>query len=179
MKLSRSLAIALFFTLSNGAGGSAQTQGDFTLARGRVGALRIGMTADEVVASFGRQRVKRVDVYLEDPTPTPALEIRFGSPSALQPSLTAELSDEKVYRVRVFDRRFKTADSLGIGSTLAQIRARHGVKIGVGEGSVWAISDELQLSFDFSQFYPSVNVPPSGRAQSVLVFLTPTSVVPR
>jgi hypothetical protein len=77
MKLSRSLAIALFFTLSNGAGGSAQTLGDFTLARGRVGALRIGMTADEVVASFGRQRVKRVDVYLEDPTPTPALENPF------------------------------------------------------------------------------------------------------
>jgi len=31
----------------------AQQQADFTLARGRVGRLKIGMTADEVVALFG------------------------------------------------------------------------------------------------------------------------------
>ena len=150
---------------------SGQPQTDFTLARGRVGALRIGMTADEVVALFGAPRVKKVDLHTENPDPEPALEVRLGSLSASNPSLTVELHPgNKVYCVQVFDKRYKTTDGLGIGSTLGQIRARHELKIGVGEGNVVAYSDELGLSFDFTQFYPSVNIPARGRVQSILVF---------
>ena len=166
-----SIALSLFVVLFDPSASFAQPQTDFTLARGRIGALRIGMTADEVVALFGAQRVKKVGLYTENPDPEPALEVRLGSISASKPSLTVELHPgNTVYRVQVFDKRYKTTDGLGIGSTLGQIRARHELKVGVGEGSVFASSDELGLSFDFSQFYPSLNIPARGRVQSILVF---------
>ena len=87
----------------------AQPQTDFTIARGHIGALRIGMTADEVIALFGTQSVKRVGLYQENPDPAPGLEIRLGSISASKPSLTVELyPGNTVYRVQVFDKRYKT-----------------------------------------------------------------------
>jgi hypothetical protein len=150
-------------------------QTNFILARGQVGQLKIGMTADEVVALFGNQRMKHVDLQLEG-MPTPALEIRLGNVSAAKASLVAELfppAENRVWRVSVFDRRFKTADGLGIGSTLGQIRARHKVRVGVGEGGVGASVEDLQMTFDFSQWYPSVHIPASARAKSVLVLLQP------
>ena len=154
---------------------TTQQQTHFTLARGQVGQLKIGITADEVIALFGNQRVKQVDLQLEG-LPAPALEIRLGNVSAAKASLVAELfppAENRVWRVSVFDRRFKTAAGLGIGSTLGQIRARHKVRIGVGEGSVGAFAEDLQMTFDFSQWYPSVHVPASARAKSVLVLLPP------
>jgi hypothetical protein len=75
----------------------SQLQPDFTLARGRIGALRIGMTADRVVALFGEGRVKQVDLQLEGHA-SPALEIRLGNPPAVRASLTAELN---VVRLRL------------------------------------------------------------------------------
>ena len=154
---------------------TTRRQTHFTLARGRVGRLTIGMTVDDVIALFGDQRVKQVDLQLEG-MPTPALEIRLGNVSAAKASLVAELvspTDNRIWRVKVFDRRFATSDGLGIGSTLGQILARHSVRMGVGEGSVGAIADDLQMTFDFSQWYPSVHVPASARATAVLVLLPP------
>jgi len=110
--------------------------------------------------------VKRVDLQLEG-MPTPALEIRLGNLSAARASLTAELfppAENRVWRVNVFDRRFRTAEGLGIGSTLGQIRAHHKVRILVGEGGVGAYVAELQMNFGFdSRWYPSVTFPASAR----------------
>ena len=151
---------------------TTQQRADFTLARGQVGRLRIGMTADEVVALFGQQSVKPVDLQLEG-HPSPALELRLGNPSAVRASLTAELSQptvgNRIFRVRVFDRRFRTADGLGVGSTLGQVRAHHQVQTVVGEDGVYAYVQELQMSFAFDSRRLSIHLPTSARIQSVLV----------
>jgi hypothetical protein len=46
----------------------------------------------------------------------------------------------------------------------------------VGEGSVGASVEDLQMGFDFSQWYPSVRIPASARAESVLVLLPPGAI---
>jgi hypothetical protein len=173
---SRLVSLTLAASIVVSAISIAQEQTDFTLARGRIGPLKIGMTTDEVTTLFGQQRVKQVDLQLEG-TPTPALEIRLGSLSEARASLTAEVfpaTQDRIYRVNVFDRRFKTADGLGVGSTLGEVRAHHHVRMLVGEGNVVAHVDELQMSFDFGvRWYPSTQLPASARVQSVLVVLPP------
>ena len=69
-----SLALVLVILVAGEAISLAQQQADFTLARGRVGTLTIGMTAEEVIGVFGKPRVKRVDLQREGMS-TPALEI--------------------------------------------------------------------------------------------------------
>jgi hypothetical protein len=148
-----------------------QQQMDLNLVRGRVGALRIGMTADEVVRLFGRQRVKRVDLRLEG-MPAPALEIRLGGSSGARPSLIAELAhtDNRVWRVKVFDQRFRTARGLGVGSTVAEIRTHHKVQTVTGEGTNGVYVEELRMTFDFGWALPDFpRIPASARVQSVLV----------
>ena len=106
-----SLALVLVILVAGEAISLAQQQADFTLARGRVGTLTIGMTAEEVIGVFGKPRVKRVDLQREGMS-TPALEIRLGGLSAARASLTAELfppAHNRVWRVSVLDRRFRTA----------------------------------------------------------------------
>src|SRR5438034_8007754 len=136
------------------------------------------MTAEEVIGVFGKPRVKRVDLQREGMS-TPALEIRLGGLSAAWASLTAELfppAHNRIWRMSVLDRRFRTAQGLGIGSTLGQIQAHHKVRVGVGEGSVGAFVEDLQMTFGFPHVYPSVRVPASARADSILVLLPPREI---
>ena len=65
MRLSLAVGFTVFTTFAVSAHGSGQPLTNFTLARGQVGALRIGITTDEVIELFGKARVKNVDLYLE------------------------------------------------------------------------------------------------------------------
>src|SRR5437868_1702676 len=112
-----------------------QQHTNFTLRRGYVGDLRIGMTVDEVLAMFGPLRMKKIDLYTENPYPEPAFEIRLRGLNATQASLVVlvtspldanvPLAQKKVSGVVVHDSRFRTDEGFGIGSTLGEIRAKY------------------------------------------------------
>jgi len=168
----RSRAAALIVGLST----ALAAQGNDTLARGQVGPIRIGASVDAVNAAFGRDHIKEVDLRLEG-MPSPALEIRLGDSSAQQPSLVAERfpsMPDRIWRVRVFDTRFRTADGLGIGSTFGDVRARHPIqgRLGAGEGHIYAHISDLELSFELDAAQPE-SVTDSTRVKSVLVVLPP------
>jgi hypothetical protein len=160
----------------------AQQRASFIMGRGYVGALKVGMRGDEVVALFGKQRVREFDLYTENPEPERALEVRLGDVNAAMPSLVVRLtpatpgpivlSQKRVRGIEVHDARFRTADGLGIGSTLREISARHGAKVSDGEGSVGAVAQDLGMTFDFTMSERDGHIPPTARAESVWVWGT-------
>ena len=161
----------------------AQQRDSFSMGRGYAGSLNVGMRGDEIVALFGKQRVREFDLYTENPEPERALEVRLDDVNAPKPSLVVRfrspepgptaLEEKRVAGVEVHDARFRTADGLGIGSTFREISARHRVKVSYGEGSLGAIVDDLGMTFDFTMFYSVGRVPPTARAESVWIWSIP------
>jgi hypothetical protein len=161
----------------------AQQRASFRMGRGYVGDLKVGMRGDEVVALFGKQRVREFDLYIENPEPERALEVRLDDVNAPKPSLVVRfrsaapgpttLEEKRVAGITVHDARFRTADGLGIGSTFREISARHGVNVSYGEGSLVAIVDDLGMTFDFTMFFRVGRVPPTARAESVWISSIP------
>ncbi len=122
---------------------------DSVLAPGRAGAVRIGMSRKEVYDIYGEGNIRETDLRIEG-TPSPALEIRIpGSPSA-DPSLIAELTENRasVWRIRVYDPCFRTEKDIGPGSTLGELHEMYAVDgVFFGEGNTVARVEELGISF--------------------------------
>ena len=70
-----------------------------------------------------------------------------------------------VGRIEVYDPRFQTASGLHVGSTLADVRKQHSVKISHEEG-LRALSDELAMTFELNDNHPTAKV------QAIAVFRT-------
>ncbi|MFB3788737.1 MAG: hypothetical protein ACE15F_20450 [bacterium] len=106
---------------------------DFILSKGAAGKIHLEMSVDEVYNRYGRDNTRLVDLFLEGFF-TPALEIFLPPPdpkdAALKeskPSLIAEIHCPKpnafaVYRLQVFDPRFKTREGIGVGNSLGEAR---------------------------------------------------------
>jgi TonB family protein len=142
------------------------------IAPGRAGLVQVGMTIDRLLRMFPGQ------TRLLDPQSqarfTPAIAIRL-DPSTMQPSLivaSRQVAEQwRVAEIDVRDPRFHTSDGLGVGSTLAQIRAREpGVEpaIGVAGPSVSLRDGALSFWFDPARLSGST-VPDSATVTRVTV----------
>lgn len=153
---------------------------DTTLAPGRAGALHVNIPADSVYLLYGRSHIREVDLQLEG-TPSPALEITLPGGTEDNPSLVAEIDEDRnvIFRIQVYDPRFRTKKGIGPGATLQELGKRYRVdEIAQGEGNTVAIVQTLGMSFVLDpsaiprEFYRSGNpklIPGSTRIVNVLV----------
>ncbi len=103
----------------------------FLIAPGRVGLLQVGMTVDKLLQLIPPPQTSLIDMrFQEHFTPAIAIRLDAGSP---QPSLIAayrqvlagRVDEWRVAAIEIMDARFRTAEGLGVGSTIAEIRVIH------------------------------------------------------
>jgi hypothetical protein len=138
------------------------------LAENGVGTLRVGMTSDDVY---------RYCQVLDDTTLQHGKEgMRERRMIVVVPPVTAvaTMSAGLVWRIEVSSPRFRTLDSLGVGTTLAELR-RSSARLAAGEGGAFVTrSDHCGLSFQLGREPVVVSkrladIPDSARVTSILI----------
>ena len=141
----------------------ATAQSDsFLLSPGRAGQIEVGMPVDDLYRIVGRDQVRLVDLFSEGMF-TPAIEIRLAGASAA-PAMIAPIREWPcgVYAlsaVDVWDQRFRTAEGIGAGSTLGDLRQRYETRLSDEEGPhAWVESIQMNFRLENSSRRNSVRV---------------------
>ena len=131
-----------------------QVSGNFLLTKHRVGQTKVGAGAYpyQLYRDYGRHAVRLIDLQLEGSFST-GLQVYIDRPDI--PSFVAQYryiwqrKTSEITSITVFDRRFRTAKGIGVGSNLGELRGHYEVEnINLGEGgSVFAVVPELAMGF--------------------------------
>lgn len=122
---------------------------DFVIAEGKAGRIEVGMRIEDVIAGFGLERVRLVNLNKEGHF-TPAIEIDVPG-AVVSPSLVAEIGagfcgpDFSVSGITVRDPRYQTVDGLRVGLTLRDLQREWPVRISREEGW-WAMVPGMRIS---------------------------------
>lgn len=117
---------------------------------GRAGRIGLGDSVESVEQAYPAERRRMVDLRLEG-MPSPAVEVMpegAGRPDALVAELIEQEGAMRVWRIQVRDPMFETAAGIGVGDTVADLRATYAAErlIG-GEGNVGFRVEELGATF--------------------------------
>ena len=127
----------------------ATTCGEPLLTDGGVGKVRIGTRVDSLESQC---RVLK-DALQPGPEGTTERRVTVGF---AEDSLEAEIVDDRVWRLDITSPRFRTADSLAVGSTLGDLLKHGGARGAVGEGRFFVLSpNHCGLSFELAGGIPA------------------------
>lgn len=141
-----------------------------------IGALRIGATVEDIRS--------RCMVLSED---TAALAAEGQTEHRLvvvtgSTNTTLAIVDGRIWRIYVASQLFRTTDSLGVGTTVGQLRGPN-ARLARGEGTFVLRGDHCGLSFQLGPGVPPTSqtldaVPDSVRVERVLVIRCPATPQP-
>jgi hypothetical protein len=121
----------------------------FLLARGRAGGVRLGMPLAQVRGLFGARAIRMTDLRLEgEATPAALVTVAGAATSSLTVEIDPSTRDSLITRITVRDARYRSAQGIGVGSTLGMLRRSCRVDwIAQGEPDAVARVDALGMSF--------------------------------
>ncbi len=125
-----------------------ESESDFVLEKGRVGRLKVGHQADDVIAMFGRDNTRIVNLNYEGMF-TPALEIRLRGkegPVGLIAEISGGCRGFMVGRIQVFDSRYRTPEGIGVGSTVRDAASHYWLRYTLEEGAK-LLADPVSMIF--------------------------------
>lgn len=148
------ICVLSFALLSAIAAFAQQHDDDMIIELHRAGPVSIGADAQAVYASFPRDRRKLIDLELEGHL-SPALALTIAG-SDVRDGLIAELaaSDEElvVWRIQVHDPTLRTAEGIGVGSTIGELREAYEISgVTTGEGRLFVTVEDLSASFELDR----------------------------
>jgi hypothetical protein len=154
LRIAAFIAFALVFGVPSNAfqsdSGLPRVDSEFVLQQGKAGPVELGQTIDQLHARIGRDNTRLVDLFLEGMF-TPAVQIHVPG-SETQPAIVAPIrewpcAEFAVWGITVRDRRFRTTDGFGVGSTLGDLRKTYKAEVGWGEGVRIAHVAALGMTF--------------------------------
>ena len=158
----KAFCIAMLVLLTAQLRPTGQPSPEFQLAPGKAGRLEVGLPVDEVYRIVGRERARLIDLYREGMF-DPALEIRLEG-AAVQPAITVPVREWpciawSVQGLIVRDPRFRTAEGIGVGSTLAEVAKAYKVTVSNTEGPhAWAEAVRMAFRLDDASLAPTARV---------------------